>query len=199
MKDFNSIYSKISGILIKTYIKLFKRSTIHISKGVTFYKAPYIKVIKSCNLSLGENVVIGSDKKRYHSFMYSHTKIIIDRPNAKITIGSNTRLKGVLLHAYKNVQIGKNCLIAANTQIIDGGGHDLCMDHPELRYQTLGDAKPIIIEDNVWIGINCIILPGSFIGEGTIVGAGSVVRGELKSRSIYAGNPVKLIKSYEGE
>lgn len=121
----------------------------------------------------------------------------MDRPNARISIGSNTRIKGVLIHAYKKVQIGKNCLIAANTQIMDGGGHDLSMDQPERRYQTLGDAKPIIIEDNVWIGINCIILPGTIIREGTVVGAGSVVRGELQAHSIYAGNPAKLIKSYE--
>ena len=198
MKDLNSVYAKISGLLVKTWYKVFKRSTIQISKGVIFYKIPSIRTIDTSCLMLGENVIINSNKKKYHSFMFERNKIIMDRPNAKINIGSNTRLHGSLIHAYKSIHIGKNCLIAANTQIMDGGGHDLCMDKPEQRYQTIGDAKPVIIEDNVWIGINCIILPGSIIREGTIVGAGSVVRGELKARSIYAGNPVKLLKSYEG-
>ena len=55
----------------------------------------------------------------------------------------------------------------------------------------------IIIENDVWIGANVIILPNVKIGEGCIVGAGSVVTKDLSKFSIYAGNPCKFLKKRE--
>lgn len=53
---------------------------------------------------------------------------------------------------------------------------------------------PIIIEDDVWIGANAIILSGVTIGEGAIIGAGSVVTKNVEPYTIFAGNPAKKIK-----
>ena len=57
-----------------------------------------------------------------------------------------------------------------------------------------GDDMPIIIEDDVWIGANAIILSGVTIGEGAIIGAGSVVTKNVEPYTIFAGNPAKKIK-----
>ncbi len=57
-------------------------------------------------------------------------------------------------------------MIAANTNIIDGNGHQLYMENPENRINTKDNGNPIIIEDNVWIAANCIILGGTKIGQG---------------------------------
>jgi len=92
--------------------------------------------------------------------------------------------------------IGKNCLIAANTQIFDCNGHDFCFENPENRIHTLGEkhgVHPIIIKDNVWIGLNTIILPGVTIGEGSIVAAGSIVVNDVSAFSLVGGNSAKLI------
>ncbi|MEP7146052.1 MAG: acyltransferase, partial [bacterium] len=59
--------------------------------------------------------------------------------------------------------------------------------------------KPVLIEDDVWIGANCFILKGVTIGKGSIVGAGSVVNNDVKPFSIYAGNPAVFIKNIEEE
>jgi acetyltransferase-like isoleucine patch superfamily enzyme len=58
-------------------------------------------------------------------------------------------------------------------------------------------VKPIVIGNNVFIGINCTILPGVKIGDNTVVGAGSIVTKELPGGFVYAGNPAKAIKTIE--
>ena len=56
-------------------------------------------------------------------------------------------------------------------------------------------AKPIIIEDDVFIGARCLVLKGVTIGRGAMVGAGSVVTKNIPPCEIWAGNPAKYIKS----
>ncbi|MDE6498662.1 MAG: hypothetical protein K2L21_08380 [Muribaculaceae bacterium] len=55
-------------------------------------------------------------------------------------------------------------------------------------------SKPIRIEDDAWIGMNCIILKGVTIGEGAIVGAGSVVTRDVPAWTVVAGNPARVVK-----
>jgi galactoside O-acetyltransferase len=59
--------------------------------------------------------------------------------------------------------------------------------------------EPIKIGDNAWIGINCIILKGVTIGEGAIIGAGSVVTRDIPAWTIAGGNPAKVIKEIPDE
>lgn len=142
----------------------------------------------------GNNVSLKSNKNSYHLAMHSPVKLMADKKDAIIKIGDNTRINGACIHAYERIEIGKNCLIAANTQIFDGSGHDLSMHNPANRINTTGDAKPIVIGDNVWIGANCIIMPGVSIGEGSVIAAGSVVVKDVPSLCIAGGNPAKVLK-----
>ena len=88
-------------------------------------------------------------------------------------------------------------MIAANTNIIDCNGHNLSFNDPSNRINTHGVSKPIIIEDNVWIGANCMILPGVTIGEGSVISANSVVVKTIPSRVVAGGNPAKVIKNLQ--
>ena len=126
--------------------------------------------------------------------MFAPVKIYIDKIGAKISIGNNTRIHGSCLHAYKSIEIGSNCLIAANCQIFDGSGHDTYLDDPSKRASTRGVVKPITIGNNCWIGTSTIILPGTILGNNCIVAAGSVLNGEFKDNSLIGGNPGKFIK-----
>ena len=58
-------------------------------------------------------------------------------------------------------------------------------------------AKPIIIEDNVWITMNAIILPGVTIGKNSVIAAGSIVTKSMPSNSLIGGNPAKVIKEID--
>jgi len=155
-----------------------------------------IEVVKGASLTINNNVTLDSKNRGYHINMHSPVKIIADRTGAAIVIGENTKIHGACIHAYNSVTIGKNCLIAANTQIIDGNGHDLSFPNVHDRINTTGDSKPIVIEDNVWIGANCIILPGVSIAKGSVIAAGSVVTKDIAPYVVAGGTPAKVIKDY---
>jgi acetyltransferase-like isoleucine patch superfamily enzyme len=65
------------------------------------------------------------------------------------------------------------------------------------RSEPVGNALPVVLEDNVWIGDSAIICKGVTIGKNSIVGAGSVVTKDVPPNSIFAGNPAKLVKTID--
>lgn len=189
---FTKIVRKMVGVIYLLMCKLDKRKTI--GSNVKFRCLPVIIMKKNTNLILGDGVVVNSEKKGYFLNMHSPCKFLLDKQGGQIKIGKNTRIHGTCIHAYKSVEIGENCLIAANTQIFDGSGHDLSFNNADNRINTYGSVKPIIIENSVWIGANSIVLPGVTIGYGSVVAAGSVVTKDIPPLTLVGGNPAKIIK-----
>ena len=189
----------IRNSMISFNIVLVNRNRLIIGKKTRFTKMPIIRIHNQAKIIIGNRVLINSDNSNYHINMHSPSKLIADRPGAKILIGDDTRIHGTCLHAYKLISIGKKCLIAANCQIFDGNGHNSSFEDVENRINTIGGAKEITIEDCVWIGANSIILPGVKIGRGAIVSAGSVVCEDVPAMTIVRGNPAKVIKYYQSE
>ena len=66
---------------------------------------------------------------------------------------------------------------------------------PEVRNTDLEYGRPVVIEDNVWIGGNVVILPGVTIGEGAVIAAGSVVNRDIPPRVVAGGHPCRVIRS----
>ncbi|MBR9855646.1 MAG: acyltransferase [Algicola sp.] len=95
------------------------------------------------------------------------------------------------------IEIGDNFATAPNVHFIthDGGLH--VIRNLKKEYRNIDLIKKIVIGNNVFIGLNTMILPGSVIGDNIVVGAGSIVKGVLESNSVYAGSPAKLICSIE--
>jgi maltose O-acetyltransferase len=67
----------------------------------------------------------------------------------------------------------------------------------EPRIQGREVAKPIVIEDNVWLGGGAILLPGVRIGRNAVVGAGAVVARSVPPNTVVAGNPARVIREIE--
>lgn len=89
------------------------------------------------------------------------------------------------------IKLGDHVSITNSTFIThDGGVWVLRKEYPESDI-----IKPIIVGDNVFIGSNCIIMPGVVIGDNIVVGANSVVTRNLESNFVYAGTPAKKIKT----
>lgn len=100
------------------------------------------------------------------------------------------------------IHIGNYCSIAKNVKFFAGGAHDYrrISTYPfqTLVYKGYGikeryENLDINVEDDVWVGYDCIILPGTRIGKGSVIGARSVVTGVIPPYSVYVGN--KVIKS----
>jgi maltose O-acetyltransferase len=91
------------------------------------------------------------------------------------------------------VRIGNHVMIGPSVQIYTAA-HDL---RAETRIQGWEIAKPVEIEDNVWIGGGAIILPGVKVGRNAVVGAGSVVTRDVPANTVVAGNPARVIKKID--
>ena len=174
---------------------LSNKNNIQLNGKLTIKNSPLIDIKKGCHLYIGDRVTLNSRNKGYHINMHSPVKLYADRAGAQIRIGDKTRIHGTCIHAYESIVIGSNCLIAANCQIFDGNGHDLSFSNVENRVNTRGGSKPIVIEDNVWIGANSIVLPGVTIGQGSVISANSVVTKNIPPMTIAGGNPAIVIKS----
>ena len=126
--------------------------------------------------------------------------------NGLCTVGDFTLLNGALLMAEERIEIGSHCLISWNVGIADSDFHPLesaqrIVDahalapffkdrppRPKLR------TMPVIIADNVWIGMNAVILKGVTIGENSVVAAGAVVTKTVPANVVVAGNPAVVTK-----
>ena len=109
-----------------------------------------------------------------------------------------------------NIVLGKNVFINSNCYFMDGAkitvGDNVFIgpscgfytaNHPldyQTRNQGIEQALPILIGNNVWLGGNVIVLPGVEIGDGCVIGAGSVVTKDIEANSIATGVPCKVIK-----
>lgn len=170
------------------------------SKGVRVGKNVIVKgrprILRfSGTIRIGDNVTLRSCDHGYHSSIYGPTRLMTDtREDALIEIGDNTRINGASIHATERITVGRNCLVAANVTILDSDGHGLL---PGERALVNPVSKPVIIEDNVWIGINSIILKGVRIGKNSVIGAGSVVARDIPPNCVVAGNPARAIKSLD--
>lgn len=94
---------------------------------------------------------------------------------------------GASVVAYCGIEIGDDSLIGDFVTIYDTNHHSLDSDHPQ-------KFAPVIIGANVWLGRNVTVLPGSKIGDYTVVASGSVVNGDLPPRVLAAGNPAQPVK-----
>lgn len=103
--------------------------------------------------------------------------------------------KDVLITTSGGVFIGKRTLIGYRTQILSAN-HSV-PKRGEIIPVSGDKLEKVVIMNDVWIGANCIITPGVTIGEGAIVGAGSVVTKDVIPYSIVGGVPAKLIKMRE--
>ena len=111
-----------------------------------------------------------------------------------VIIGQDCHVNsGTVIYTGNGVTIGNGVLIAANCTLAPTNHQYERADMP-IRLQRFKPSRGgIVIEDDVWIGAGCIILDGSVIRQGAVVGAGSLVRGELAAFRVYAGNPLREI------
>lgn len=118
----------------------------------------------------------------------------IENPS-NITIGNNAWIsKNVAFYAVNGIEIGNDVIFAKDVSLISG---DHNFSRSDLRINKQGmkkNNKPIIVGDDVWIGEKAIILKSVVVGNGSIIGAGSVVTKDVPPLSIVAGNPAKVIK-----
>jgi len=144
------------------------------------------------NLSIGTNLTLRSGFGTNSIGLIQPVLINARSNDCKIIIGNNVGISGSTICALKLIQIGNNVVIGSGCLLIDNDAHNI---DPQKRSMPLDESyiKPIIIDDDVFIGARSIILKGVKIGKGAVIGAGSVVSRNVPDYTIFAGNPAKFI------
>ena len=111
---------------------------------------------------------------------------------AVLRLGDNCGLTGAVIVAARRVDIGDRVLLGANCTVTDTDFHPLA---PWDRQRDIlaGATAPVVIEDDVFVGMHSLILKGVTIGRGAVVGAGSVVTRDVPPGLIVAGNPARRV------
>ena len=175
-----------------------KFSSVASKFRITYFSLLGMKINSNCNVgkmtcnwpnkvNIGSNCTIQDGVDLRIGFPFKEQNLI--------NIGSRTFIgRCCEINCSSTVSIGNDCLIASNTSIVDVA-HEI-LPAGQLLNSTCFD-RPIIIEDDVWIGTHCVILNGVTIGKGSVIAAGAVVTKSVPSYEIWGGVPARFIKRRE--
>jgi acetyltransferase-like isoleucine patch superfamily enzyme len=153
---------------------------------------------------LAEGLRVGRGSATYKGTMFDVG------PQGQVRVGEFCCIHGARFICDSEITIGDYALISWNVVLMDNYG--VCLDVAERRKQLQllpfdgqrrmprgAPAKPIHIGRNVWIGFDCVVLPGVSIGNGSIVRARSVVTLDVPSFAVVGGNPAREIRRIEND
>lgn len=177
------------------YIRLwFACHGIQWRRGWRIYGMPIIQRWRGSRIIIGENVALRSWSST-NPLAPNHPVVLATRTaTALIGIGKDCGFTGTTLVAAERIVIGDRVAVGANVTIIDTDFHPLDPAERQLDFLA-GKHAPVIIEDDVFIGMHSLILKGVTIGRGSVVGAGSVVTADVAPGTIVAGNPARVVGS----
>jgi len=137
----------------------------------------------------GTGVTIGA-----HVIVDSFVKIKPVGGLGDVVIGDHSVINaGCMLYSGNGIRIGRFVAVAANC-VFAPVNHDFRRRNALIREQGFLPGKGgIVVEDDVWIGAGCTILDGALLRRGCVIGAMSLVRGEVPEYSVQAGNPLRLL------
>ncbi len=175
------------------------------------------------NVRLGENVYLDTSygfaafhSKREIGFDLGEASGTYDRASfivgedGTVKVGSYTILNGTIIVCNDRVTIGNHCLIAWGSVITDTWA-DFVNAPIEKRREVLQFAakdkrrcllpidtpRPVVLEDNVWVGFDSVILPGVTLGRGCIIGCKTIISEDVPPYAVVVGNPPRLIRYLE--
>ena len=139
--------------------------------------------VRGTRITISENVVIDS-----------FVKIKPTGGMANLVIGPYSVINsGCVFYTGNGITIGNHVSVAANC-VFAPVNHEIRQRHTLIQKQGFKPSKGgIVIEDDVWIGAGSVLLDGSVLRKGCVIGAMSLVRGEIPDYSIQAGNPLRLL------
>jgi acetyltransferase-like isoleucine patch superfamily enzyme len=178
-----------------------------IPQNVSIDDAAYLETSYSFLLfrsELPEGVRIGRASTTYKGTMFDVG------PQGRVRIGDFSLIHGARFICDSQIDVGDYALISWNVVFMDTYGVSLdpaerrkqlesLPFEPHRRMPRGAAAKPISIGRNVWIGFDCVVLPGISIGDGSVVGARSVVTEDVAPYTLVAGNPARVIRKLEND
>jgi len=186
---------EIKRILIHPLVMLYLNlNGVTLGKNTKWYGFPKVMRHSNSKIEIGDNF-------ESRNWMFSnplgvnHPLILTTwQAGASIKIGKNVGITGGIICAAKEIEIGNNTLIGANSTIVDTDFHPITSNNR--RYKSTGVvSKPVRIGINVFLGTGSMVLKGAHIGNNSVIGAGSIVVSDIPPNTIAAGSPARKIRS----
>jgi acetyltransferase-like isoleucine patch superfamily enzyme len=133
------------------------------------------------------------------SGIYSQSQLLVGE-NGLVEIGDYACLNSSTILCERSVRIGAHCLLAWGSVISDcepglAGPVSWPGSTASGGFPVGAHPRPVILEDNVWVGFGAVILPGVRIGRDSIIGSKTVIDSDVPPRSVVAGSPARLIRT----
>lgn len=176
----------------------FLLNGVKLGKELRVHGSVYIKNYGT--IEIGNNVTINSSE--WSNPIGTGRKTFFQIfTGGKLQIGDNVGLSNAAFTCANNIKIGNNVLFGSGCRVYDTDFHPIA---PSLRTGAMRDdtkskVKPIIIDDHAFIGADTLILKGTTVGYASVIGASSVVSGNIPPKQIWAGNPARFIRNLTEE
>jgi acetyltransferase-like isoleucine patch superfamily enzyme len=164
---------------------------VRLGRKVRCFGIPIIQRHPTATISIGSQCTFCSAEWA-NSIGINRRCIIAAGRKAEILIGDDCGFSGTAIAASDSIRIGNRVLCGANCTIVDTDRHPIAAD-ARANHEPAG-TEPIVIEDDVFLGMNVVVLKGCRIGKGTVVAANSVVTRSLPAHVVAAGMPAKVLK-----
>lgn len=180
MAEGETVGSLAGKVFSATLARLYLRRCTRVGLFTRVYGRP--RVVNRGNLIIGERVRIWSTTARTEFAVF---------PGGTLEIGDRCSINyGTSIAATGLVRIGEDCMLGAHSMILDNDFHEI------ERRDVMPAPRPVVLENNVWLGNRALILPGVTIGRDSVIGAGSVVMTNVPPRSVVLGNPARVVRTF---
>lgn len=163
---------------------------VRFGPGLRCYGPLQLRRHPAATIRIGAGAVFRSTKTANPLIQHGACGLYANK-GARIEIGNHCGFSGATLVAQQEILIGDRVLIGANVLICDGDHHPLSA---ALRASGApGDSAPVRIADDVWLGVNVVVLKGVTIGAGAVVAANALVCDDVPAGAVVAGVPARIV------
>lgn len=147
---------------------------------------PIIRRHPGSRIEIGDGCSFNSNPKAHQGGIARPCILWTLSEHARIQIGGGCGFSGTVISAEREILIGRRVRCGTNTRIMDSDMHS--------DDRRVSGAKPVVLEDDVWLGMNTLVVKGVTIGRGTLVGANSLVNKSMPAHVVAAGIPARVIR-----
>jgi acetyltransferase-like isoleucine patch superfamily enzyme len=188
-------WNELHRLMVLPWVRLlFATNSIPWGQGWRLYGVPIIEKHRDSRISFGSGLQLRSSTRS--NPLGPNRPVILStwQAGAVLEVGDRFGMTGGTICSSERIVIGDCVTIGANSTIMDSDFHPL---EPAARRLSShrATAAPVLIGDDVFVGLQCLILKGVTLGPGSVVGAGSVVTRDVPAGAIVAGNPAETIGS----
>lgn len=183
----NGMRQKLDTVLARCFAAWWR---IKIGKSSKFFGLPFLKRHPTGTIAIGHSATFRSSEWS-NSIGINRRCYIEAGCDAKITIGNQCGFSGTVISAVNSISIGDRVICGGNCTIVDTDRHPLVRRH---MIHEKAKSCPIVIGEDVFLGMNVTVLKGCTIGRGAVVASNSVVTKSLPEMVLAGGVPARIIR-----